>query len=389
MSQTRRRTPARPDAGEAGRLPLSGAWCCEAPAVRQLPRRQRGLRAAVWRLLLATLAVLGAVLPASAATPGADLLKQAFRNPRRVAHHGTLEVRVFTAPRSAATVRVVCDGKGRERREHLSGPTRGLTVLTDGRAIWQRLAADAPWTRAPGSLPDEAAWERLRSNYQFVTKGQKRVAGRLAWVIALSPRHAGNPRQTLWVDAANALILRSECYTHAGKLAMTTAYTKVTLGAPATGALRLPAAASSSAAAEEWVAWDSRAELQRQLGTPVPLPTRLPAGYHPVGYHLRPCRQGGQLPVVRYSDGLNPLTLFVTRGQGMGRGGGRGWGMGRGKGGGGLGWGWGRGKGGPGACVVQQVDGQQVARTTYDNLTYVLIGNHSPQGLEAALKSIR
>ena len=28
MSQTRRRTPARPDAGEAGRLPLSGAWCC-------------------------------------------------------------------------------------------------------------------------------------------------------------------------------------------------------------------------------------------------------------------------------------------------------------------------------------------------------------------------
>ena len=352
------------------------------------PRRQRGLRAAVWRLLLATLAVLGAVLPASAATPGADLLKQAFRNPRRVAHHGTLEVRVFTAPRSAATVRVVCDGKGRERREHLSGPTRGLTVLTDGRAIWQRLAADAPWTRAPGSLPDEAAWERLRSNYQFVTKGQKRVAGRLAWVIALSPRHAGNPRQTLWVDAANALILRSECYTHAGKLAMTTAYTKVTLGAPATGALRLPAAASSSAAAESgWrgtLALSCSANWERRCRFP---PACRPATTRSATT-CEPCRQGGQLPVVRYSDGLNPLTLFVTRGQGMGRGGGAAgaWAAARRRW---AGLGLGPGQRWPGRLRGTQVDGQQVARTPRQPDLRADRRPLAPGPGEAALKSIR
>ena len=113
-----------------------------------------------------------ALAPAGAAPRAERLLAKAFLNPRSVAHAGVLEVTVTAQPQAVNTVRLSCDGQGRERREHLDGPARGLVVLTDGRTTWQRPAGAELWAATPSPPAGEGTWERIRRNYQFKEIGR-------------------------------------------------------------------------------------------------------------------------------------------------------------------------------------------------------------------------
>ncbi|HOM83565.1 MAG TPA: sigma-E factor regulatory protein RseB domain-containing protein [Armatimonadota bacterium] len=320
------------------------------------------------------LIALAIAAPAQAAPSIEQLVERAFRHPRSVAHTGTVRVTLSGPPRSTASVRVFCDGHGRERREHLDGPARGLTILTDGQSSWQRPSPAARWT-ALQIPPATSSWDRLRRNYRFRRQGEERIAGRKAAVIAIDPVHPGNPRQVLWLDMATALVLRADSYTYAGDLAMTTHYTTFVPKAPPARALKAPDPneIAPTSTAEWWKECASEKELRQEAGTSVSLPSRLPPGYALVAYYLRGCRRGGTLPVVRYDDGLNALTLFITPGPGGRRRIGRGWG-------------WGRDRN---ASALSQVAGQQVARVAHEGYTYILVGDHDPDGLEATLRSIR
>ncbi|HHX41903.1 MAG TPA: hypothetical protein GX715_18260 [Armatimonadetes bacterium] len=326
------------------------------------------------RSLALFLVALAFAAPAHAGPSVEQLVERAFRHPRSVAHTGTVRVTLSGPPRSTASVRVLCDGRGRERREHLDGPARGLTLLTDGQNSWQRPSPKAHWA-ALQTPPAASSWDRLRRNYRFRRQGEERIAGRKAAVIAIDPLHRGNPRQVLWLDTATALVLRADSYSYAGDLAMTTRYITFVPKAPPARALKAPGPdeIAPTSAAEWWRECASEKELVREAGTSVSLPSRLPPGYALVAYYLRGCRRGGTLPVVRYEDGLNALTLFITPGPGGQRR---------------LGLGWGRGRG-RNACVLSQVAGQQVARVAHEGYTYVLVGDHDPDGLEATLRSIR
>lgn len=358
-------------------------------------------------LALAT-ALLAASAPAWAAPDAARLVERAFLHPRGVAHTGTVEVSLVGVPGGDATVHVWCDGRGRERREHVEGPARGLAVLADGKNSWQRAAGEKLWTPLPPAPPEAGAWERLRRNYQVEAKGQETVAGRRALRVALTPRQPGNARQEMWLDTATALPLRTDSYSYEGKLTMRSAYVALALGAPKKEIVAPPAAGEVAPAVGPalWRECASVAEMAKRTGVQLPLPTQLPAGYTLVACYARGCRRGGLLPVVRYQDGLNALTLFITHGgqgmgpgRGMGRGAGRGMGRGMGAGrgmgpgrgmGAGRGPGWGRGQGaGNGVCRLEQTAGQQVATMDYGGYRYVLIGDHRPEDLARALESVK
>lgn len=333
--------------------------------------------------LLGLLLALASQAPAQAAD-AVTLLERALRTPRSVAHTGTLKVTL--ADGDATSVRVVWDGKGRERREYLDGAARGTVVLTDQNGAWQKEANARLWTKLPPTAHNSGSWERLRRNYQCRALGNRQMAGRTACGIALVPRHAGNPKQTLWLDAATGLILRAESYDSSGAPFMTSAYTSVTFGAPRGTALAPPAAdaVAPPLPMDDWQTCRSVTEMEQRLGYPVPLPKRLPPGYALAGVYLRGCRQGGALPVLRYDNGLNGLTLFVTggRGPGAGRGRGRGFGRGLGLGRGGGGW------GGRGACRIERLAGQNVASMTQGAFSYVLVGDLPAAALERTLASL-
>ena len=306
--------------------------------------------------------------PAAAAPSVEQLLERAFLNPRSTAHQGTLRVEVAAVPGPPSNVRLSCDGKGRERREHTEGPARDLVVLTDGRTLWQRRAGESLWQSTPCPPSGAGSWERLRRNYEFRAQGSENIAGRKAVGVALVPRHAGNPRQVVWLDPATALILRTESFTHAGALAARSTYVSLTLRRPAEGALIMPGEEEAVPAMGMGGALSlcaSLREMESRLGYRVALPARLPPGYVAVAYYVRACRREGRLPVVRYEDGLNALTLFLTPGRGRGR----------------------RYRGGRSECVFDQVAGQEVARTAFGRFTYTLVGDHDPRGLSAALES--
>ncbi|MBI3944833.1 MAG: hypothetical protein HY321_02865 [Armatimonadetes bacterium] len=329
------------------------------------------MRTATWCLTLLWLAIPALPLPTAAAPDAARLVERAFRRPRSVAHTGTVEVTVQGVA-GTALVKVACDGQGRERREHVDGPARGTVVLTDGRSTWQRGAGGGLWKLLPPMAAATGAWDRLRANYDLRATGSARVAGRASRIVEVVPRHPGNPKQVLWLDTDTALVLRSEARRSSGEAATASVYTSVALGAPRGAALAAPKPEDVAPLTppEQWEECSSLAEVERRVGERVPLPAELPPGYALSGTYVHGCWRGISLPVLRYEDGVNALTLFVARP------GGRGWGRS-------LRW------GGPGWCRVEQREGQQVARSACRGYHYVLIGDHRPEALEAMLRSIR
>ncbi|MDH7571116.1 MAG: sigma-E factor regulatory protein RseB domain-containing protein [Armatimonadota bacterium] len=334
-----------------------------------------------WGLVAgAAWAALVGLLPAAAATDLQKVAGRVFQRPRSVAHAGTMKVTLAAAP-APATVRVYCDGKGNERREYVDGPASGTVVLTVGDRAWTRGASDRQWKVLPPSALDAGAWQRLQRNYRFEPRETRRVAGRKAVGLAVLPKQAGNPSQVIWVDEASGLVLRAEQYGSSGALTMTSVYESVSLGVPRGVDFSAPAEAEVAPVAppDQWEKVASLDELERRVGHRVPRPTAMPPGYVLSSVYLRGCVQGDKHPVLRYDDGLNPLTLFVSHGPAGGGGRGRG----------GRGWGWGRLFGGKrGTCWIEDADGQAVARTVVGNHVYVLVGDLPAPVLQSALRSI-
>jgi len=320
----------------------------------------------------------GGGLRGAALSPQEFLRRAEVASPR-VAYTGRLQVAVYQAPGRAVTseVQVEADGQGRERREYRSGPAQGLVVLTDGTREWRREPGATAWT-VQTRLPESEAERRQRleqlfRNYQVSFLRREPVAGRTTQAVQVTPRHPGNPSRIFWIDVRTFLPLRIDQFNCEGQLHTRSQYLQVVWQPPLPARLQPPPASSvvPGPPSASLLPCRSRAEMERATGRPAPIPHQVPPGYALTGYFMRPCRQGGYLPVLRYSDGLNLLTVFENRPPA--RGWGRGWR-----------WRWGQQR----ECSIQETLQQKVIRLRNRQRSFLVIGDHDRQALQRLAESI-
>lgn len=325
----------------------------------------------LWRAL--------AVLLWAAAVRADDLalLRGALEADARRPRSATLRLEVYASDQPVtSTIRLAADGQGRARREHLDGPSAGLVVVTEPDCEWRKEPGSDIWQRSlsigggeTGIAGGDAA--RIAANYRLSSADGGSFAGRRVIRLELTPKHPGNPRRTLWIDASTRLPLGSATYNRDGQIVARMTVTSVGYAPPEPAAVRLPADARKATGVPigGLVRVADGAELARRLGRSWLRATRLPEGYRLCGYYLRACREGGWTPVTTYCDGLNTITVSETSGRGRH---GHGYGRGRGR----------------AQCVVQSSRLQVVVRRTIGDTDVLVVGDHRREGLEALAMSL-
>jgi outer membrane lipoprotein-sorting protein len=210
---------------------------------------------------------------------------------------------------------VLCQPDGRERRELHA--TRGVQVF-DGEYSWQYFPERDVVYRRParaegGEVLSPEQLQRAIASYaiQIVPSGP--IAGRRSRAIEFAPRLAGSrPRRVVWVDAATALILRTEVYGTNNRLAWLSVFEELeyrpTFDAAAFMRPGPPDVTVVESAAEPCL---EPAEAERLAGLPLALPAYLPGGFERQCIRARRQRDYGEIQVV-FGDGLSLLSLFAS-----------------------------------------------------------------------------
>lgn len=213
------------------------------------------------------------------------------------------------------SLNVLCQPGGRERRELHA--TRGVLVL-DGEFSWEYLPERGVVLKRPGSAdggemlrPEQL--ERALRSYTVRLVPSRAIAGRQSRALEFLPRHAGSrPRRVVWVDAATALILRTEVYATNSRLAWLSVFDELEYrpAIEATAFMRPgpPDATVVEAEAEPCL---EPAAAERLAGLPLALPAYLPEGFERQCIRARRVRDYGEIQVV-FGDGLSLLSLFAS-----------------------------------------------------------------------------
>lgn len=307
-----------------------------------------------------------------------DILKRSYAAESNTSYSGRLRTTLHLGSgQASADVNVFRSGRS-SRLEYLTGPAAGVAIIDDGKAIVRLNKSEktAVITRTP-TPPENLAL--LLKNYRASLARSDQVAGRKCYVIHLIPNYSGNPSKKLWIDYSTFIPLKTERYDADGKLVMSTQFTSINLSARPPRStfdvpdgwkiVELPGQPSvSNAQAASKVAGFSLLE-----------PSYVPRGYVREGYFIcetcpRACCAG-----VRYSNGLNTISIFQRKTQILGRGQGRGWRGGRGNGQG----------AGTGKCIVAENPEARMLQTAVNGLRVVLVGDISENELRKMAASLK
>jgi len=264
---------------------------------------------------LASLLVLALVaLPAarSTALTAGELLPP----PSPPDYRGRKVVIEFTSrgPR-VTSLSILCQPGGRERRELLA--TRGVQVL-DGEHSWQYfperdIVIKRPARAEGGEILGPEQLRRALASYSVRLMPSGPIAGRRSRAIEFTPRLAGSrPRRVVWVDAATALILRTEVYGTNNRLAWLAVFEELEYrpSFDATAFMRPgpPDVTVVETGAEACLEPDA---AERLAGLSLALPAYLPAGFDRQCIRARRQRDYGEIQVI-FGDGLSLLSLFES-----------------------------------------------------------------------------
>ncbi|HEY3282395.1 MAG TPA: sigma-E factor regulatory protein RseB domain-containing protein [Armatimonadota bacterium] len=346
------------------------------------------MRAVLLSLMLLSSSV--GALPA-AIEDGARLLTRAYAQERKVSSLSAVTAHTSGGATAATTTLRLTRSAGKQRMEYTSGALKGRVLVDDGKSVFwldpaRRTADLAASRKKPESL------SLLLRNYRPRRLGAATVAGRKAVILRVEPRTPPGPSRTLWVDEASGLIVKTDSFNSGGQLLSSTATTSLKLLPPQPGSLfRVPSGFRVSTGAPEAPPSMPRDRLEAAVGFSLALPHYLPPGFQLDGMSLATTGSGRPAAQLRYSDGMNSLSLFEhTRGPGGGRG--AGWGRGGGMGfGGGRGW---RGARGQGQaedtqCLLLAGGAGRSLRVWLPGRSYLLVGDLPEATLRRIADSIR
>lgn len=276
---------------------------------------------------ISVIALVALVLGCKAGASPADIVRKAYSVEKSAVYAGKLTNTVQISGRTLNSTVNIYRSALKLRMEYTSGPMNGVVVIEDGQAVY-RLDKSAKTVYVSLPPPVTSNVKLLLANYIPVAAGKESIAGQAAEVIKLQPKKTGNPRIVLWVDSKTGVILRSERYLHTGILATRSTYNSINYKSASSRSLySIPG---------EWKKVDAGAtghplsivQVQKSAGFKPLQPSYIPGGYVFGGYFLRQTGSGKIAVVIKYTDGLNSITVF-QRECGSGRGRGRGMGYGR------------------------------------------------------------
>lgn len=203
---------------------------------------------------------------------------------------------------------------------------RGRLLVGDGTQQWE-YEPHPPMLRhrrlSPGALDDDdlLSYTLLRVNYLLAVDPHPRtVADRKTYLVTVKRPQGGTLARRFWIDGGSGLILKREIYGEDGKLAVTVGFSDITYH------VALPASLFdlSTLARTVHVAELPTAEIAVPLKTlPAQLAGKASAPVSLAGYRLvgATTTKIGLRPVLhlRYSDGLNLVSVFEQRRTQQGR----------------------------------------------------------------------
>lgn len=205
------------------------------------------------------------------------------------------------------------------RIEYCTPPLKGLVVGSDGRCAWRfdpglRKVVVQP-RESTGCMDRDTGMRLLLDNHCVEAAGDRIVAGRPARVLVVKSR-SGEIRKRLCVDASTCVTLRSEDYDDRGTMRSSTEFKSIRYTDDLPDSLFACPKNAAPIVTRPSGKTMSLPDLSKALGFQVKVPQYVPRGYKLDGYRLYPCpcRHGHKSAYIRYTNGLNSISVFETKG---------------------------------------------------------------------------
>lgn len=205
--------------------------------------------------------------------------------------------------------------KERERVVHLNGSPREIIregnvvtcILSDVKAVHVNKLETGPHILS--SLPSN--FGDYKNFYAFSVAGQDRVAGRSAIIVAVTPKDAYRYGYRFWVDAAHALMLKSQMIGSDGNPVEQLMFTELDVVA------EIPLASLKPAFKGEHMTLSAGEVNEVPVNTAAGLTwhiVKMPDGFKATGYS-QPLLGSGGAPVqhIVLSDGLASVSVYIEK----------------------------------------------------------------------------
>ncbi len=209
-----------------------------------------------------------------------------------------------------------------DRRIQFLNPERerGRLLVSDGTQQWDYNPHHKLLRHrrlSPGALDDDdlLSYTLLRANYLLAVDPKPHmVADRKTYLVTIKRPQGQTLARRFWIDAGSGLILKRETYLDDGKLSVTAVFSDITYHTALASALFTLAGLAKTMRVADLPTAETAVSLPalpKQLAGKASAPASL-AGYRLVGATTTKI---GQRPVLhlRYSDGLNLVSLFEQR----------------------------------------------------------------------------
>jgi negative regulator of sigma E activity len=203
---------------------------------------------------------------------------------------------------STTTYKVYHRAPDRTLMEGVDGDHEGVRLVQIGREHYLHSKYDSAYRRPPLALPPDNT-DLLLRNYTIRQMRVEQIARRKCVMMALEPKHPGNPTKLVWLDVETALPLKTQMRGPDGSLTEESQFLLIDYHAQISQSiftLRGPVVG-------EWPTVNPDFEIVyvRKGG--------LPVGYSLRETQVRRSAKGQVLAFLIYSDGLNTLTLIESK----------------------------------------------------------------------------
>jgi outer membrane lipoprotein-sorting protein len=252
----------------------------------------------------------GGVLLHAAGDPAA-LLQASESADQRVSYAGTKVFRVYRPGESTVLMERVFRVWHRSpdlTRTEVVAPAESLgkVALENGNGLWLFHPRHQSWRAMPWRSPKPRPGLLLK-NYSVQIQRKERVAGRAVIVLRVTSHYPGNPSKIVWVDTKTKMPLRQELFDASGQRVGSVEFREISFepSLPA-NLFTVPAEARIERGGP------MGDQPKPMLGALVTEPRYVPPGYLLVR-KLSFRRPGMEFVHLRYTDGLNTISLFQER----------------------------------------------------------------------------
>lgn len=198
---------------------------------------------------------------------------------------------------------------------------KGEVRADDGSVLAHLIPKDKVMVKRPSRIAGMKQWAEhslkalQKGEIQIELVGKDKIAGRSVYVLEVNPQHRHHGKRKFWVDAEKWVKLKTEDITPEGTVASMSYYTKIYfVNSIPDEKFRVDLPEGYRVEQDPDHPRTMPLEKARQVaGFRILEPTYLPSGFKVAGAAVIPFRDG-KIVSIRYTDGVNTLSLFQARG---------------------------------------------------------------------------